>query len=309
MNTKNTLYTLKLHSLERRVHLDRVCFGVSPAFYISIYGTSFTIEQVCESLEQLSSLGFDYFQPEVYYAKKLDEWVEGGAQKVAKTASLLGMKASQFVAHFMMDFLLEPENFASDKGASSIQKIIKITSHFPDCRQITIPIGGWPDKESCSLEELEDYRNRLFSKLAEIGLSFHQAGFVMALEILPNSLLDGMRGFEELSSIVNEFPIALNFDTGHARASGEDVLAIPGQYKNYIIGTHLCDNFGRENLSLRPGAGSIPWKDVIRDLLEIENLKSLDIEIHCQSNQVKDEYLAGKQFLSALIKEFHFKER
>ena len=69
----------------------------------------------------------------------------------------------------------------------------------------------------------------------------------------------GIDGFLRLCEHIGTDTLGLNFDTGHARACKENLYLIPAKLGGRILGTHLCDNFGHENLSLRPGAGSIDW--------------------------------------------------
>ncbi|HSM90777.1 MAG TPA: sugar phosphate isomerase/epimerase, partial [Desulfobacterales bacterium] len=93
----------------------------------------------------------------------------------------------------------------------------------------------------------------------------------------------------------------LNFDTGHAWACKENLYLIPAKLGPRIIGTHLCDNFGHENLSLRPGAGSIDWTRLVAALKACGYNGPWDIEIVCPPNSVAEEYGAGRRFIEALV--------
>jgi hypothetical protein len=75
--------------------------GVSPAFVLSLYGSGFSLQDFCDALPRIKRLGFSAYQPEIYHAVAIPEWVRRALQ-VDATASELGLRASQFVAHFML---------------------------------------------------------------------------------------------------------------------------------------------------------------------------------------------------------------
>ena len=101
------------------------------------------------------------------------------------------------------------------------------------------------------------------------------AGRRMALEILPGAVVGGIDGFLRLCEHIGSDTLGLNFDTGHAWACKENLYLIPAKLGERILGTHLCDNFGGENLSLRPGAGSIDWPRLIAALQAVRLRRSL----------------------------------
>ena len=76
--------------------------GVSPAYFISRFGNGFTPRQVAGDLETLAKMGFEGFQLEVFHGERLAEWVSKGAFAVRDRSRGLGLRASQFVAHFML---------------------------------------------------------------------------------------------------------------------------------------------------------------------------------------------------------------
>ena len=95
--------------------------------------------------------------------------------------------------------------------------------------------------------------------------------------------------------------LGLNFDTGHAWAAKENINMIPAKLNGQILGTHICDNFGHENLSLRPGAGSIDWSEIISGLRASGYNGSFDIEIICMPEAVRQEYSQSRAFIEALL--------
>ena len=123
----------------------------------------------------------------------------------------------------------------------------------------------------------------------------------MALEILPGAIVGGIDGFLRLCEHLGSDTLGFNFDTGHAWACKENLYLIPAKLGSRILGTHLCDNFGHENLSLRPGAGSIDWPWLIAALEACGYKGPWDIEIICEPEDTAIEYGTGCKFIENLL--------
>jgi len=130
-----------------------------------------------------------------------------------------------------------------------------------------------------------------------------EAGRRMALEILPSAGIGGIDGFMCLCNRLDTVTLGLNFDTGHAWASKENLYLIPAKLGRRIVGTHLCDNFGNENLSLRPGAGSIDWARLIEILRSSGYGGAFDIEILCRPEEARNEYSRARDYLESLLRD------
>ena len=128
------------------------------------------------------------------------------------------------------------------------------------------------------------------------------AGRRLALEVMPSAIIGGIDGFMRLCEQLGTDRLGFNFDTGHAWAAKENIYMIPAKLNGQILGTHFCDNFGHENLSLRPGAGSIDWPAVIDGLKASGYEGSFDIEIICAPEAVQQEYGQGLAFIESIIK-------
>ena len=123
------------------------------------------------------------------------------------------------------------------------------------------------------------------------------------MEILPTALIGGIDGFLRLCDRLNTESLKLNFDTGHAWASKENLYLIPAKLGKRIAGTHLCDNFQNENLSLRPGAGSIDWPRIIKALRLTGYEGWFDLEIICRPDMIYQEYREGRDTIQRLLEE------
>ena len=127
------------------------------------------------------------------------------------------------------------------------------------------------------------------------------AGKRLALELMPLSLVGGTEGFLRLLKEPGLGELAYNFDTGHAWARKERVELIPALVGNAIVGTHLCDNQGNENLKLRPGAGSLDFPALLAALEANGYAGSYDLEISCRPENLDAEYRRGRDAICELL--------
>lgn len=279
-------------------------YGVSPAFIISKNGENFTLDDYASCMKLISSLGFNAFQLEIFHREKLSEWKNGGVGRLSACTRELDLVPTQFVAHFMMPFFSEYELLLSDKGLEEMKQVIELAAYFESCHVITLPIGvfcaNWKILNPPGPDFYTKVKNRFIDKLILILDSISRAGFYLALEVLPFSILSGSEGFLNLYRTINSNRLGINLDTGHAWACKESVDLLPWKLKGKIFGTHLCDNSGHENLSLRPGTGSIDWKTLLKNLKLSGYKGSLDLEIHTCPTIVEDEYSSGLHYIKTL---------
>jgi len=274
--------------------------GVSPAYFISRYSNRFTPAEVAEGLMAISELGYQGFQLEVFHRDNLGLWVEEGARLVRERSKDLGLIVTQFVAHFMMKAFENPENLRSDWGDDDMKAVLEIVNQFDECRIITIPLGPFETSDVPSPAAYRSHLDHFINRIVRLLEMVEESGQRLALEILPFALIGGTEGFLRLCEQVGTETLGLNFDTGHAWASKENLYLIPAKLGKKILATHLCDNFGHENLSLRPGRGSIEWARLIKALQVAEYTGSYDLEIICEPQEVPLEYTQGRAFLEAV---------
>jgi sugar phosphate isomerase/epimerase len=275
--------------------------GVSPAYFISRFTDEFTPSNVVQGLEEIADMGCRGFQLEVFHSRNLKLWQKGGSQEVRQRANDLGLTPTQFVAHFMMSAFASPEMLFSDRGPAEMQAVLEIVGRFEACRIITLPLGRFETPAVISSQDYRTYFMRGVEKIGRLLEMVENAGFHMALEIMPTALIGGTEGFLRLCDILGTDSLGLNFDTGHAWAAKENLNLIPAKLGRQILGTHLCDNFGHENLSLRPGAGSVDWPGVLAGLKATGYRGSFDIEIICPPAAVAQEYRTGRIFIETIL--------
>jgi len=278
-------------------------FGVSPAYFFSRYTTDFTVENYIEGLKLLQDLGIEGFQLEVYHQKRLDEWISKAPALQSKAESL-GMKVTQFVAHFLLMATGNQEALLSDLGIEEMKRVTEIVTQFPDCRIITLPLAPFQHQESNGMSQSTYSRlwNRLSQKLLNLAAIAEDSGRLLALELVPGSLMGSTEGFLRFCHETQNTTIGYNFDTGHAWSSKENIIAIPAKLAGRIYGTHLKDNDGNENRALPPGEGTIPWKAVLDGLVLNGYTGSYDLEIACANpDEVTQAYEKGKSYLEDIL--------
>ena len=276
--------------------------GVSPAYFVSKFSNRFSPDDVAAGLEDLPALGFFGFQLEVFHRESLETWARTGAAEIRRTSSDVGLKAHQFVAHFMLEDFTDRQNLISNAAIEQMKAVLDIVDRFEECRVITVPLPAFEDRSSSRRDDYFFLFERCAGKVSRLLAMVEDAGRRMALEVLPGAIVGGIDGFLRLCEHIGSDTLGLNFDTGHAWACKENLYLIPGKLGSRILGTHLCDNYGNENLSLRPGAGSIDWRWLIPALLAVGYAGPWDIEIVCPQQSVAEEYGVGRKFIEALVR-------
>ena len=275
--------------------------GVSPAYFISRYTDRFTPADVSEGLIEIAELGFQQFQLEVFHAETLADWINSGILQVRQRSGDLGLRPSQFVAHFMLNAFSNTASVMSDAAFTEIDSVLEIVERFEDCSIVTIPLGAFDAQQIVRRDDYRALYNRCVEKIGRLLERVEESGRRLALEIMPSAVIGGIDGFMRLCEQLGKDSLGLNFDTGHAWAAKENINMIPAKLNGQILGTHICDNFGHENLSLRPGAGSIDWSEIISGLRASGYNGSFDIEIICTPEAMRQEYSQSRAFIEALL--------
>ena len=279
-------------------------FGVSPAFVFSLYGTGFTVPDFCDALPRIKRLGFEAFQPEIYVANAISEWLRE-VGRLQRTAADLNLVPTQFVAHFMLDWFARPERLGPDQGLDELRRVVEVAHAFPACRVITVPAAQfemeWGSVARTGVSAWVDIRQRVMEKIRRYLEVVSEAGLKLAFEIAPFSVIGGIHRFLDLCDQIGSPDLGLNFDTGHAWACREMVPLLPFELQGRIFGTHLGDNRSTENVKMPLGQGTIPWGPLLRNLHAAGYRGSLDIEIGCPAGEVEQHYRQGLEHLRELI--------
>jgi sugar phosphate isomerase/epimerase len=243
-------------------------------------------------------MGFSAFQLEVFHPDTLSSWVLQGSALVAKAAEKHGLYPSQFAGHFLLHGFDSPSSLNSEFGIEETRSCVEILKPFPNCTVITIVIPAF----SLSAVTLDNSTySRLWARLTEKFRNMldiaEEGGKRLALEILPGSLVGGIQGLLRLIDALESPNFGYNFDTGHAWVSREAIELIPGMLADRIFGTNLKDNNQTENVSLRPGIGTIPWDSLIKNLFDTRYRGNFDLEIRCESGETESQYRQGLEYI------------
>lgn len=276
--------------------------GVSPAYVVSRFGTAFTVDEFQRAMDEIHGAGFAAFQPEIFLRGELPAWADGGARRLAGHASSLGLTASQFVAHFLLENFATAGRLASTEDRDDLQRAIACARAFEDCRVFTVPVAPFRLEGAATLTAgwYHDQRQRLIAKVHAYADAVAAAGLTLALEVLPFSLVGGIDGFLRLAGELGSTPLGLNLDTGHAWATREIMPLLPARLAGRILGVHLKDNNSDHNQALAPGRGTIPWAPFLDALSASGYTGSWDLEIGCPAAEVAATYAAGRDYLLSL---------
>ena len=275
--------------------------GVSPAFIISEYGEDFTIDNYSSAVPLIKGLGFKAIQLEIYSKERIREW-ESGRELLARRITDEGLYISQFVAHLLM-VSFTGRRIDKDEVIETFKRVLGLAEKFLMERVITVPIGTLDKNSNLTPESIEykDLKEQMEETVLMICETAKLSDFKVALEVLPGSLVGGVRGFGNLLEKLKADNLGINLDTGHANVTEKNVETLPLVLKNRIFGTHLSDNNGIDNLSLRPGKGNIKWDVFLSSLRNAGYTGSLDIEIHCRTDEVEIEYSSAYSYIEKLF--------
>ena len=101
-------------------------FGVSPAYFLSLFSPAFSLLQVREQLPKISALGFTHLELETYTREQLQQWKPEEAEKTAAAIQALNLQVSQFVCHHLLKHFSDPRSFNNPELLNDFKKIVRI---------------------------------------------------------------------------------------------------------------------------------------------------------------------------------------
>lgn len=276
--------------------------GVSPAYFISRYTDRFTANDIVKALPDIKAMGYDGFEPEIFHSDMITRWKDGGARNVHLAAEDNGLTPTQFVAHFLVKAFDTTVSLASPFGLVEIREVLDMLDEFDSISTVVVPFSAFRNGGGLlKADNGNGYRQRMLEKLGAMLGYVESSGRRMALEIMPGSLIGGFDDFLAVCDALESDTLGINLDTGHANAMGEDLSTVHDLLGSRILGTHLCDNFAVENLSLAPGKAQIDFKAIINGLRHIGYTGSWDVEIICNPAEIKREYASGLEHIRSVI--------
>jgi sugar phosphate isomerase/epimerase len=274
-------------------------FGVSPAYFLSRYGESFRNQDITAALPDIARLGYTAFQMEAFTPDAAVDWSGQRVRELARSASLNGLAASQFVAHWYGETLTCFEGLRSNHGMELFRRVVGEVVEATGVPIVTVPLLPFVDADA----PFSDTWSVLLEIVAAAGRVVSFSGAILAVEVTPGSLVGSSFGFLQLSGEIGEPWLGFNLDTGNANAAGEIIPHLVSRIGARVVGTHLCDNDGKANSSDPPGTGSVPWKTTMAMLRQIGYQGSLDIEIRCAEHALENEYGRALRFVRSILQQ------
>jgi len=262
-------------------------FGVSPAFFISSFGTSFGPAEILKSLPILKKLGYDSFQAEIFCIETADTWTTQAITNIRAGMELHQLTCSAFIGHFLGNCFTSLRALDAGLPEKELNQALQAARGIGCSNLFAVPLPCFSELNPTTGTEKQLY-HLLRLRLRQLNSLVHEAGMQLALELLPGNALGNTAAFFQLRSQADFCNLRLLLDTGHCHVMGENLEDLAGNPS--IVATHICDNDGYENLSLRPGMGTIVLDSVYRRLKDSGYRGNYDMEIICPAEAVLQEY-------------------
>ena len=272
-------------------------FGVSPAWFLSLFGETFSVEQAGESLSRLAALGFISWQPEIFLPEALEDWKSGRAEELRYKSEDLGLCTKVFVAHFLGQSFSGESALGQRTYLSQMKQLLEALENWSEISIVVIPVPSFTFNGPVSQTRYGDWLEAMADRLVSFAVVVESSGRRLALEVMPGNLVGGSGAYASFLKRDGMGNIGINYDTGHFHASGESQAMLMGRLGSRIVSTHLCDNDGIRNLSLAPGDGSVDWNQVTEGLQYMGYQGSYDLEIRCPAGTTEESYRRGREFL------------
>ena len=276
-------------------------FGVSPAWFLSLYGEHFTVAQCAESLEILRELNLSSWQPEIFVEEALEEWTGGASEDLRKKSDDLGLVSRTFVAHFLGAHFSDERGLERKRDLDLLDRVLEGLTNWEGIEVISALLPPFAFEGAADADPSRRWMEFLEMKLRSYAERIEASGRILALEAMPGNVAGGSAGIAALLDREGLGRVGINYDTGHFHAAGESQSLVLARLGGRIACTHLCDNDGVKNLSLAPGDGTISWEPVVRGLRSMAYDGPWDLEIRCPADAVKTAYSRGRELLERLM--------
>jgi sugar phosphate isomerase/epimerase len=210
-----------------------------------------------ETIRELKECGFETAELSELELEKLlsDKRPEERALKFHLVCQECGLKLSQ--AHLPQILTIETI-MTQDILSLQLEKALNVLELLEIPVAVIHPLKteNLPDDKKKQAEELT---KKALLKAVNLG---KEHGIRIAIE----NLIGISRA--EIAVWLKEVPgLGLNLDTAHAASSNWDIPDAIKEFSEKLFGLHLSDNNGEAyDLHLSPGKGSLPWKQIIKEL-------------------------------------------
>ncbi len=270
-------------------------YGVSPAYLVSSFGTSFSPEDIALVLPQLHNDDFSAYQPEIYLRSDLKLWSPRAIKHLESAQKTAEITASVFIAHFAHDEFSSLD--ALKKAEPSYDALLSMdAAALLGAKDWGVPLLPFIEGFGMGIEGVVRAKEK-FHRFTD-ACSKRNLGF--ALELAKDNAFGGLEDFITLRSESGFETIRIVFDTGHAFVCGSDLPAMAKNLSGSIAATHICDSGKAKKNSLAPGCGQVPLAATLKALLEAGWKGSLDLEISCAPHEARQTYRSALASLKRL---------
>lgn len=242
-----------------------------------LYGAmNFPVKPVLEELEDISRLGFDYLELAMDPPQAHCGIIRQQREDILR---VLDRHSMQIVCH-LPTFVFTADLTDSLRKAS-VDEVIESLDVASDLQPLKVVLH--PSYfMGLSIFVMEKARQYAMTSLEAIVEKAGELGLCLCIENMfpkTNSLLNP----EDFAEIFERFPtLKLTLDTGHAHIEskgGNRALEFIERFPDRIGHIHANDNFGREDIHLPIGAGTIDFRSIAGALRRIEYNETVTLEV------------------------------
>jgi sugar phosphate isomerase/epimerase len=276
--------------------------GVSPAYFVSRFGDRFGPQDISASLTEVARLGAEGYQLELFWEDDAPRWTDAAVDAIRNSEQRSGVRATQFVAHYLHAAFASPEALAGIWGEATLLRFADIAARFPTVSTVTVPLPSFDPGRSVDREAWTRIEGDFLAKLRRCAAVLRDRGLRLALELIPGNLLGGYRAIGTLRRTKGLEDIGACLDTGLAQAARDCVELLPAALGPAVYATHLKDSRAGELLSLEPGKGDLPWGRFLGSLPASRYRGSYDVEFLCPAAEADAAYGRAIEFVKAALR-------
>jgi len=277
--------------------------GVSPAYFVSRFGDRFGPRDISASLTELALLGAEGYQLELFWEDEAPRWTDAAVAAIRNAEESTGVRATQFVAHYLNAAFASAEALSGTWGEMTLQRVADIAARFPTVLTVTVPLPAFDPGGAVDRETWLRIEGFFMAKLRRCVAALRDRGLRLALELIPGNILGGYRAIGALRRTEGLEDIGACLDTGLARAARDCVDLLPAALGPAVYATHLKDTRAGELRSLAPGMGDLPWGRLLGALRACGYRGSYDVEFLCPEAEADAAYGRAIEFVKAELRE------
>jgi sugar phosphate isomerase/epimerase len=242
-----------------------------------LYGAmNFPVKPVLEELEEFSRLGFDYLELAMDPPQAHSSIIRQQKEDILRTLDRHNMKIICHLPTFV--FTADLTDSLRETSLKEVIDALDVASSLHPLKLVLHPSYFM----GLSMFVMERARQYAMSSLEAIVERAGELELRLCIENMfpkTNSLMEP----EEFAEIFERFPtLKMTLDTGHAHIGSKGrnrTLDFIERFSDRISHIHANDNFGREDIHLPIGAGTIDFQAIARALRKIKYNETVTLEV------------------------------